>query len=189
MPLPKSQAFSAARLGAPGPPVPAKQLRLRIQLQRESQWCWAALAVSVDDYFSPPTGWDQCCVVSRTFSVAAAPPCILPFNRAWNQPSRLSLALQMVGHKGRVASRPYPIVGIRKEIDLGTPLGAAVAWHKSNPPATHFVLISGYRDDGIRPEITVKDSFKGTTVAVPLSDFPSRYRSGGAWTHTYETRR
>lgn len=184
-----SLGFSYATV-TPGPPVPARQLPLTIQVQQESLWCWAAISSSVDDFYAIPPSWQQCCIVQSTFASPLPPPCISPTDPAWNRTAKLSPALRLVGHQGPSGPGAYGIAQIRSQIDSDQPLGVAIQWNgSSNPPDNHFVLLTGYSDDGTQPEVTVKDPFNGTTLAVPLRTFPAKYRSvGGTWIFSYETK-
>ena len=188
MPLPTSLAFSTVVPGPSGPSVNARTLSFVIQTQHATEWCWAAVAASIADYFARQPVWQQCCVVAQTFSKSGPPPCTAPSSVVWNRPSKLGPALDLVGHKGQVNGWSYAFSAIQNEIDNGRPLGVAIRWRASKKPDTHFLTLTGYKDDGIQPEVTVQDPFKGTTRGVPLSGFASQYRTGGTWTYSYETR-
>lgn len=157
----------------------SKQLAYGMQPQSQSNWCWAAVGASTGNYYWPGANYQQCKVADtcqgKTTCCSAPGGC--------NQYGYLDQALTATRSFDRMtgSSEPYPqVVGT---IDADRPLGTRVAW---NGGGAHFMMLTGY-DDGAQT-VTVDDSIYGRSV-IRFSAYPASYKSGGAWTHSYYTRK
>jgi hypothetical protein len=163
----------------------SQRLPFLMQMQGASEWCWSAVAVSIDDFRSPPSRWTQCLLVNQRLRRSDCCEPLVP--ALCNCRHELSLALIEVGRLDGVVhiGRP-PDSMILQQIDQGRPVALRIEWHGSN--LGHFVAIVGYDDsDPGNLQFVIADP-RGSDSTVNAATFPGIYQSsGGAWTHSYFT--
>lgn len=159
-----------------------------MQKQRQDKWCWAAVAASVDHYFSPHSRQTQCQIaqkVNGNMDGDKSRCCTDP--EPCNQPANLADALRAVGRYRDTVPKAFTFEEVQAEIDAGRPVCVAIKWRDGGG---HFVAISGYRlfDSGVR-HLEISDPFYPDST-VPYDQFIDGYGAGessgaGEWTHTF----
>ncbi|HEU4905250.1 MAG TPA: papain-like cysteine protease family protein [Solirubrobacterales bacterium] len=168
----------------PAPPSARwSRLAFSVQPQQRTLWCWAAVAVSVADYYAPPTSWTQCSLASAQFGEADC--CANGASKSCNRVWRLDKALSDVGALSQMDSAPADSGGlpapVGREIDAGRPVGIRIGWDKGG----HFIVLDGYRDDGAM--VALEDPLYGSSD-LPTAILYRGYQGRGSWTHTYFTK-
>lgn len=172
---PSETAFSVLG-GAPFSAV----LPFAMTPQTELQWCWAATSASVAMFFVPSSGWVQCAVASKAFSIqccggaSSGPTC--------NQPWYLNQALAIVGHLHHMTGQAEMFSTVQAEIAAGRPLCVRVGW---SGDGGHFLAIHGWQvaADGVE-YYHVDDPIFGKQT-VERRKFETAYQHNGTWTHSY----
>lgn len=162
----------------------ANKLPFAMQSQQQTEWCWAAVAASVAGYFGSagPSGglWQQCDVVNS--ELAQSTCCVNGASAACNNPWYLDRALSLVGHlAGSPTPGAIPFANVQGEVDNNRPVGVRIGWYGGGG---HFVVLSGYDDNGGAQFVDVDDPWYGPSVA-DYSVFATAYQSAGSWTDTY----
>jgi len=169
------------RFGAPPKFDGGVRLSVDAQEQLFGNWCWAAIASMLGRYYRTSDA-SQVEIASRLLHVDCARlESDANLQRSADAEMRLDTALAIVGCFSHWSAGKPLFDRVRFEINLGRPLAARIEWHAG---AAHYVLVHGYRIDGKR--IIVADPLHGAGEFA-LSDFPSNYRLGGAWTETFWT--
>jgi len=150
--------------------------------QTKSQWCWAAVALSLDHYFSPKSTWTQCAIARQVLHPAEC-WCGQPFtNEVCDRAAYLQAALKVV-------QRPYTAVPgalafdrVQTEIDSARPVCARIQWRGG---AGHFAIISGYRLlKSQTRQLMILDPLYGPSLQDDDA-FRRGYRLSGQWTDTF----
>jgi Papain-like cysteine protease AvrRpt2 len=159
------------------------RLTFEMQHQCRSEWCWAATSVSVSRYYDPESDWTQCAMVDAEKGLTGC--CNDATRDDCNEANVLDGPLsraEVFDHKqrGSVSSD-----SVRGEIDSGRPLALRIGWAGGH--TGHFVVIDGYRSDGVE-WVAVDDPLNGV-CDLPVSTLTDgAYQQSGTWTHTYFTR-
>lgn len=176
----------APAAGAPPAPI-AHRLPFTLQKPKETEWCWAAVAASVDAFYTAGTGRSQCAVAKTVLGQAC---CSQASSDACNRTASLDDALAAVGHFTQRVDAPIPMEAdggswsLRGELDANRPVACRVEWEDATG---HFVVIYGYRVVGGADMVDVTDPDLGNQT-YPLAQFTTAYRSGTAvWRNTYPT--
>lgn len=147
-----------------------------MQPQQQSNWCWSAVGTSVGLLFK--TGaWTQCqtatgCLPGEDCCKAAGPCNVYGY---------LDKALAFTKSFDHMVGGTVSTATITAELSSGEPVGTRVAWTGGG---AHFMTITGING----ASITIQDPIFGTTT-MPFKDYASKYKTGGAWTHTYFTKK
>jgi hypothetical protein len=162
----------------------------KIEQQFKSHWCWAAVALSIDRYFTPTSGWSQCDIASHILPPAALdrpgyPCCDRPNESPGRQPCNLDASLgDSLNTIGRSFTKAASLSfdQVRNEILKGLPVCVTVKWASGDK---HAVVISGYRKANSGLElVTVRDPLHGTSV-VQFKALMEVYRLSGAFMRAY----
>ena len=170
---------------AVAPAAPPTQLGFAMQRQQQDNWCWAAVAVSVSDFYIPPSPWTQCRIADAELDQAIC--CHDGASAACNQWWYLNRALDRTTHLVNWDEGMISLKAITHEIDNGRPVGVRVEWAGGGG---HFVVVAGYQlDPGGGHTIAVFDPWpaSGDTLAQAWDTFAGQYLGTGRWTHTYYT--
>ncbi len=162
----------------------SRRLGFNMQHQQQTKWCWAAVSTSTSRFYQPTSPWYQCLLVNRVFGQTtccqngASAPC--------NQPHRLEQGFAAVGHDAGNTSGTVSFARVRSEIDAGRPVGCFIGWRSGG--LGHFVIIEGYREDGVTRRLWIEDSQSGSHD-YEFTTFRDRYDNArGSWQWTYFTR-
>ncbi len=150
----------------------------QIQTQKQTLWCWAAVAVSIDRYFSANSTWTQCNLASAVFNNPNC--CAQPAdcNEAWY----LQGALRTVGRLNGTLGRPLPYDEIDAQLAAYLPVCARIAWDGGGG---HFVVIRGCRPSSSGELLVdVADPWYLDST-LTYEDFRDRYQHHGKWKGTY----
>jgi hypothetical protein len=150
-----------------------------MQTQQEDQWCWAAIAASVDTYFSPFASSPQCRIAAAVLN-SGSDTCNDP--QKYNNPAKLQVALKAIGRYRATHIGPLSFEDLQAEIDAGRPVCVRIAWSGGG---AHFVVLSGYHvsTTGVRT-VDVADPLYPDSTRL-FDQFPSAYHGGGEWTATF----
>jgi Papain-like cysteine protease AvrRpt2 len=151
----------------------------QMETQTQTLWCWAAVAVSIDRFFSPTAKQTQCqvaqAVLKSNVKCCANPkPC--------NKEEHLETALSAVGNLRQAMTRPLDFDEVQEELDAGLPVCARIGWTGGGG---HFVTLAGYkrlRSGGIK--VHVADPKWGSSI-VEFEEFRASYMGRGEWTDTF----
>lgn len=175
LPSIEPEAEAAAIAAAPGGP-----LGVPLPPQDVSEWCWTAVGTGVAHFYDEMSAWTQCRLASDVLGLPSC--CNAP--TTCNSQAPLEHALAAVGHlQGDPVESPISFADLCREIDLERPVACGIQF----PTTGHFVVIDGYRDQGI-PEVIVKDPFDGSSLQWAYDEFRDSYRTNGFWRMTYLTR-
>jgi len=150
-----------------------------MEKQKQSEWCWAAVALSIERYFSPYSVWGQCGIAAQVLK-NAKDSCENP--EGHDQPAPLESALDIVRRLNETRKGPLNFAGMQKELDAGKPVCVRIKW---TGDGAHFVVLTGYKvsDSGLRMVDVADPLYPDSTRA--FDDFPSAYQGGGEWTDTF----
>jgi hypothetical protein len=165
-------------LGGGGP----IQLSFSMHPQTQSQWCWSAVTVSISVFYLPTSPWTQCSLVSKELGDNSC--CIDGSTPGCDRPWTLNTALARTNNLQTWTSSSLLSTQIEAELNSLRPIGCRIGWHSGGG---HFVVISGYLNDGTVEEVTVDDPYWGRSQ-MTLAIFTSSYRGSGSWTHSYYTK-
>src|SRR3954454_11790293 len=126
--LPGSAKFQPIGPLAPTPGRTVKTLNVTVQQQEASQWCWSACAVSIADYYAPPTKWTQCSLASR---ILASTCCARP--ERCDRAARLGPALRKVGRPSRIHKLMIPFADLMTAIERSQPPCVRIQWARKDP--------------------------------------------------------
>jgi hypothetical protein len=158
-------------------------MTFQIQQQEKKMWCWAAVAASVDHYFTPASNSTQCAIASQLFMkncAATKDAC----DEAWY----LEEALEDVGRLNGVPQKgTLDFDAIQAQIAAGLPVCIRIGW---NGGGGHFLVISGCGvNESGQEAILISDPFYGKSTW-QANSFKIGYQSTvGRWTHTYLVKR
>ncbi|MEP7362898.1 MAG: papain-like cysteine protease family protein [Acidobacteriota bacterium] len=124
-----------------------------VQRQLGDFWCWAAVASSVDGYFSPGASFRQCAIVNH---VRGRGDCC-EFNEACDVPDYLDAALFAIGHLRDITADVLTFDVIQQEIDKRLPV--CIYFRNSNGGG-HYAAISGYSHG--------PNGWQGITISDPI---------------------
>jgi len=158
---------------APGPS--GKILSFLMQHQQQDQWCWSATSVSVNLFFQRSGKWQQCTLVNNAFKQSTC--CNDGSSSKCNQQWLLDKALKIVGNFSAARSRRAQFNEVTQQIDSSRPLCLRIQWSTGGG---HFVAIYGYSGT----VVNIGDPWWGDSV-MDFQSFPSKYQTGGDWTHSY----
>jgi hypothetical protein len=152
-----------------------------MQTQEEDEWCWAAVAASVDHYFSPGSTKTQCAVAQDILHPQGITCC--QNKDDCDVPQRLQDALTDVQH----LEQP-PVLGalsfpqVQAQINAGFPVCVRIQWPGGGG---HFVAIDGYGwSPAGNPQVHVVDPLS-LEFTMDYSDLVSAYQSVGTWSATF----
>lgn len=153
-----------------------------MEKQKQSEWCWAAVALSIERYFSPYSVWGQCGIAAQVLK-DAKDSCEYPENH--DEPAQLETALAVVSRLRNTRKGPMKFEEIQQELDAGRPVCVRIKWIGDG---AHFVVLTGYK--------VSRSNLKMVDIADPLypdstrafDDFPSAYQGGGEWTDSFLVR-
>lgn len=160
-----------------------KVLDVNVPQQAQDNWCWAAVSVGIRRAYERAATL-QCDVARRVLGRVCCPA---GTNGGCNVQRTLAPAL-LPYLEGPVladdASRTFEFV--KQQIDRGRPIAVRIAWSEAG--SGHFVVISGYLDDGDVQDVFVCDPFVGGH-GIPWSfeQFHSNYHGLGRWDLTFRT--
>ena len=166
-------------------------LPFRIERQKNDEWCWAAVAASIDHFFSAQSTRTQCQIVTEEFG---KPCCAEPLGPErevdCDQPSTVHVTLERLGWlaEGPLARPPVPFEVIRSEIDAGRPLCVFIRWRDGGQLSRrgHFFVIAGYQVTARSRFVFIQDPLFAESLSEYeklASDKPGDgYREGqGVW--------
>jgi hypothetical protein len=176
-----SRVASLAPLPSGGA-VLAGSMPFLMQRQLQANWCWAAVAASTSRYYLPATTWSQCRVACTELGNenCCDDPTPLQCNVDWY----LDRGLTTTGNLQTWAAGQLAFSSVKAEVNAKRATGFRIGWTDGGG---HFVVISGYSDNGILQTVDVKDPWFGDSV-IPFDVFLSSYQSNGSCTHYYFTR-
>jgi hypothetical protein len=174
---PRKRQPVLATLMLPAPRC-SNPLAFVMQHQQQTQWCWAAVAVSVNLYYHPGSGWTQCKLANTALGQATC--CVNGATPACNQPWYLDKALQIVGDLASWNAGKAALAAVKSEINGCRPFCLRIGW---NGGGGHFVAIYGHSGSNIN----IGDPWYGNSIQ-NYPSFPGTYHGGGTWTHDYYTR-
>lgn len=192
MPFPRFLRSMAATGGSPPTPAGAAgggrttptRLALTMRKQMQSDWCWAAVTEGVSGFYGAPGSWTQCSIADAALgrqdccTTGASDP-----NRC-NRQHYLDVALDVVGHFGRVEPRRLTFPEIVNEIQSRRPLCCRIEWGDRNG---HFLcVIDGFLGPSGDAYLRISDPIF-LEADISFRDFASAYQTGASWTHTYFT--
>lgn len=165
---------------------PGVQLQINVPLQKQDNWCWAAVAVGVANaYQDPDPEWTFQCNVARRVKNRTC--CPAGDFRVCDEPDDLGPAL-----KDHHDPTPIPPQNgrefsfVKDQINDGVPLAVRVAF--PNAEAGHFVVISGYSEDGGIPHLWIFDPATGLEAPHQFDTFKLGYQDLGTWDQTFRTK-
>ena len=149
-----------------------------MEKQKQSEWCWAAVALSIERYFSPYSMWGQCGIAAEVLKDPKACENL----QGTNEPAPLEAALDLVRRLNETRKGPLNFADMRKELDAGKPVCVRIKW---TGDGAHFVVLTGYKVSpaGLRMVDVADPLYPDSTRA--FDDFPSAYQGGGEWTDTF----
>jgi hypothetical protein len=167
-------------------------INFAMEHQQHSNWCWAAVAVSVDHFFSKRSTWCQCRVASRMaklekITVTNCGDCkhTKKISQKCNVPWYLDKALRIVRRlNGKPKPLPLSFAALEKKLKAGRPVCVRVRWGRG--PAAHFVVVSGCETGpGGHHWVDVDDPFAGSSTWL-YDEFRDDYQyAKGHWSATY----
>lgn len=150
-----------------------------------ANWCWAAVASSVDSFFTPRSFSAQCAVSRLVHGHSKC--CDVPTPDECDQPDSLTTALKKVRHHKSTLSRPLSLADVLDEIDNDRVVCVRIVWRDSTNGA-HFVVISAY---GLAASgdhwLVIDDPLYGQSY-MPYSQFRDDYRGEGFWSDSYRVK-
>jgi hypothetical protein len=159
-------------------------MAINMTSQAETNWCWAAVAVSVNSFFTPSSTLQQCGVASpvlkKEHMIGSVNCCADPDH--CNMAAFLQDALAFIGHLNKTVSGPLDFKTISAELDAGRPVGVRIQWSNGSG---HFILIDGARDftSGAQ-EVHVEDPYYGPSYIL-YGDLVNGYQDDGFWSDTF----
>ncbi|HEY4417055.1 MAG TPA: papain-like cysteine protease family protein [Verrucomicrobiae bacterium] len=160
------------------------QLSFTMQHQAQNQWCWAAVSVSVSFFGSMASVWTQCALVSDQVNDKTC--CTDGTTLACDVTWYLEKALRRTNNL--VDWQEGALTGAEIVAQLSANLAVACRIGWSDGISGHFVVITGYQNDGTSETVVVDDPLYYQSQ-ISLDEFTERYRHDGKWTHTYFTKR
>jgi Papain-like cysteine protease AvrRpt2 len=154
--------------------------QFQIEPQQQSEWCWAAVAVSIDKYFSPNSTRTQCEIAGLVLGSGNA--CCNNAGANCNHPATLVAALQKIYRWSRTIDRPLRFEEIRQELDARRPVCARIQWKGGS---AHFVVLVGYDvlQSGAR-HVVVEDPLNPSST-IDYDEFKTAYYGDGTWVDSY----
>lgn len=155
-----------------------------MEKQRQSEWCWAAVALSIERYFSPYSLWGQCGIAAQVLKRDTTACCEKPQNH--NEPAPLEAALGAVQRLSKTSRGPLDFKQVCNELDAGRPVCLRIKW---TGEGAHFVVLTGYKVSaaGFRTVDVADPLYPDSTRA--FDGFPTTYQGGGEWTDTFLVRK
>lgn len=154
-----------------------------IQKQTVVNWCWAAVALSVERYFSPDSTMTQCELAELLLKDARA--CQDPLPEDLDKAEELQLALRGV-HALRSSrlGEPLPFEDVRSQIiDSRLPVCVRIQWTGEN--RAHCVVICGCSTTASREHwLDIADPYYGFST-LPYDEFLHAYQGSGVWTDSF----
>lgn len=157
--------------GSPG-------LDWEVEYQQQTNWCWAAVATSVNHYYTRSSVPTQCEVVNGVLRRTDC--CSSPDSGNCNVPYYLDRALgylnnlQSVGPQGTYQQAA-------QAISSSTPLCIRIGWSGGGG---HFIAVNGVQDNNL---ISITDPWYGDSMVTFDTLVNGTYQGSGRWTHTYFT--
>ena len=150
-----------------------------MEKQKQSEWCWAAVALSIERYFSPYSVWGQCGIAAQVLP-DAKDSCDYPQNH--DKPAQLEVALAAVSRLKETRKGAMKFEDLQRELDAGSPVCVRIKW---TGDGAHFVVLTGYRvsASNLRVVDIADPLYPDSTRA--FDDFPSTYQGGGEWTDSF----
>lgn len=157
-------------------------INFKIQAQRRLNWCWAAATASIVKYYEKNESWTPCKVADEVFNRKDC--CGVLSGAQCDHGAEFFKALEMMGHLENAPRSRLPFSDVKKEIDNGRPILAALSGL-----AGHGVVITGY--DNFDPKtrtIEVQDPSGGSKMVCDFNTFPVSYGRGYTWVATCRTK-
>jgi hypothetical protein len=160
-----------------------KTLKVDLPEQGQDHWCWAAVSIGIAQAYGDTTfETQQCDVASRV--LAPLKCCPEGFNDACDVPNPLSSALGSHLSNEFASSATFELV--KSSIEDGHPIAVRIGWGDGG--AGHFVVISGYYEDGITQDVYVCDPYLGGGgIPYDFEEFRDNWQQQGNWTITFQT--
>lgn len=161
----------------------------RVRHQEQDNWCWAALAVSVEAFYTRTTPRTQCSLVNTTIGrtdCCERTPCA-----ACNTSYSIGRGLSNLNClNGSTIPNSISFSDVRTQIADSKPIGIRVLWAGGSTTVGHALSIYGYKTENLAAAdvtIDVSDPTHGLST-VKFARFPANYHGGVFWTHTYKTK-
>ncbi|WP_018261982.1 papain-like cysteine protease family protein [Methylobacterium sp. WSM2598] len=173
---------AVSALGGSAPPL-RRRLSFGIEQQEQDNWCWAAVGVSIEHFYAGARRRTQCALactaLGRQDCCADGGSDTTKCDKPWY----LDRVLKIVGHLEDTTAQPLTFAQVQARIDAGSVVGCRIGWYGGGG---HFVAVIGYLTQDGRTYLDIADPIWMETQ-VAYDEFPSLYRSGGDWTHSYLT--
>lgn len=157
----------------------SKALPQFMETQTQTNWCWAANGASVGNFYWGAGTYTQCAIANTAMNTTTC--CSDP--AGCNQYGYLDKALQAAKSYNYMATGTTTYANIQSQINDDRPVGTRVEW---NGGGAHFMMITGYDDDG--DKINIQDPWYGSST-IAFNSYAGSYQAGGTWTHTYYTKK
>lgn len=158
---------------------------LDIPEQFNTVWCWCAVTLGLRNFYDGPfPPLQQCDVANAVLGIDTA--CADPLGPQAFKLLALERALRRFDLMlGDPIEEPLTMAQITRQIDAGRPIATRIEFSLG---AGHFVVICGYRSEGIAPTVLVEDPATGLQRDMSLSKFTRSFDGPSRWTHSYLTR-
>lgn len=173
-------------LEEPGLGAPQEVLGVPVLGQKQTQWCWAACKQMVFRFSDSVSTTEQCELANAAFELMGC--CNSPTSSLCNKPLsilRISGEWQRWGYRSSYRAESLEFASIKFEIDHGRPIECGLKWHLGGG---HAVLIIGYIDDPISPDVIVNDPWE-LQKTIKYSELVTAYGRGQwswAWTDIFK---
>lgn len=151
----------------------------KIQDQEQDLWCWAAVAASIDDYFSPGASKSQPVIAARVLGQSSCVGVIPDCNRT----AKLQDALEVVERLEKDVTHALEFSEICRQIDQKLPVCARIRWFGTG---AHFVVITGYGISKSGKQLLMIQDPWYPESTLTYEEFGSAYLLGrGEWSDSF----